>query len=173
MLKSLFAIVLIITICVSCENENISYQRQEIYFEHYAINLAWGLSYSHWIIDDEGNVRVNKIQDSIIWINPENMNDYVERFDSVILQVDNDQLDYYIELISSATAGKIIEEPQERRDFGATVFNCYSYDKSLDAYEIVLLSEMSDLIDKVNTDSSAIEIDQWLKELHKEIYSEL
>ena len=154
----------------SCEKENKKDETvQEIFFEHYAINYAWGLSYVHWIIDNKGNVRVNKTNDSIIWISPDKLNEYVERFDTVIFKVDKNELDYYINLIPDAAKGEVTQTEQNRADFGGTVFNCYKQES--DSYEVVVLSEMSDVMDKMNLDSNAVKIDNWLKDLHVQIYS--
>ena len=50
---------------VACEKEiNETFYNQKIFFEHYSINYAWGLHYLHWIIDNEGNVRINSKADS-------------------------------------------------------------------------------------------------------------
>ena len=155
---------------ISCEKENISeFKEQKIFFEHYAINYAWGLSYLQWIIDYEGNVRKNKERDSIIWIDPENLNSYLEMFDTIIYNIDKTELDYYIQLIPNASKGEILEIEQNRADFGGTVY--YSFKPKGHTYEIVILSEMSDIMDKTNLDSSAMKIDKWLKDIQKHINS--
>lgn len=161
--------IISIFLLTSCEKENAKYETgQKIYFEHYAINYAWGLSYVHWIIDNQGNVRVNKNQDSIIWISPDKLNEYLEMFDTVIFKVDKIELDYYINLIPDAAKGEISQIDQNRADFGGTIFNCYR--QNVDSYEVVVLSEMSDIVDKTNLDSNAEKIDKWLKDLHVKMY---
>ena len=114
-------------------------------------------------------MRVNKTNDSIIWISPDKLNEYVERFDTVIFKVDKNELDYYINLIPDAAKGEVTQTEQNRADFGGTVFNCYKQES--DSYEVVVLSEMSDVMDKMNLDSNAVKIDNWLKDLHVQIYS--
>ena len=100
-----------ITSINSCEKDSVNNQQeQKIYFEFYAINYAWGLYYVHWVIDDQGNVRENKKQDSLIWVNSDNLNEYVEMFDTVIYTVEKSELDYYIDLIPSAANGEIFEK---------------------------------------------------------------
>jgi hypothetical protein len=127
------------------------------------------LSHVHWIIDNQGNVRENKKQDSLIWISSDKLNEYVEMFDTVIYKVEKSELDYYINLIPNAASGEITEIEQNRADFGGTVFNCYKQEN--DSYKVVALSEMSDVMDKTNLDSNAVKIDKWLKDLHLQIYS--
>jgi hypothetical protein len=166
----LLPILILILVIISCDTEkNDKIVEQEIYFEYYYVNFAWGPAYAHWIIDSQGNVRVNKNQDSIIWINPKNLNSYVEMFDSIIFKIDKSDFDKYVSIIPRAAKGKVLETEQHRADFGGYVFNCYTiYENS---YKMVLLSEMSDVIDRTNLDSNAVQIDAWLKGLNNEIYS--
>lgn len=165
--------VLIISIlfisAISCEKENKNdISDQKIYFEYYSINLAWGLLYKHWIIDNQGNVRENKVRDSIIWINPENLNDYVDMFDTVIYKVDKTELDYYAGLISKAATGEIDTIDQYRPDYGGHGYNCF-YRKD-NKYIKVILSMMSANEDLKNIDTNAIKIDTWLKNLQSDIF---
>ena len=164
--------LLIILALISCKKKDIPQPpTQKIYFEHYVINYAWGLSYTHWIIDDMGNVRVNCKKDSIVWINSSQLNNSLNYFDSTIYKVDKSELTQYVNLIESASKGKIDSTVQHRADFGSSVYNCYWYNKSQNLYSAVTLSEMSDNIDLSNTDNNAILIDTWLKGLNSKIYS--
>lgn len=150
---------------LACEKENCTrFKDQDIYFEHYAINYAWGLSYVHWVIDGEGNVRINCKADSIIWINENEINESIFSFDSVIYKVDLKELRYYINFIPSASKGKIRCDDRDRADFGGIVYNAFYLDN------IVLLSSMSDIEDCSNKNYDAIKIDNWLKKIHYEIY---
>ncbi len=160
------AVVIFFIGLVACEKENneILYN-QKIFFEHFSINYAWGLHYVHWIIDNEGNVRINSKADSLIWINENNLDDIVNSFDSVIYNVGIDELYQYIDFISLAANGKIVCEDQHRADFGGTVFNCFYCGK------IILLSSMSDIEDCSNKNRKAIKIDDWLKNIYHKIYS--
>jgi hypothetical protein len=171
-IKMTFVATLISLGLVACKKDNVNNNaNQKIYFEHYAINYAWGLSYVHWIIDDEGNVRINRKRDSIIWINSNELNKYLNYFDTIIYKVDRTDFNQFVNMIEKASQGRIDSTSRMRADFGGIVFNCYYYDKTKNRYNSVLLSEMSDLVDKTNTDSSAIKIDLWLKNIHAKIYS--
>jgi hypothetical protein len=162
------SVIIIITAAIittgilACQKGN---NDQHIYFEHYYINYAWGKQYIHWIIDDEGNVRVGRNSDSVLWIQANNLDKAVNSFDSVIFKVERSELMRYVHLIPSAASGQIICEDRNRADFGGTVFNCFSGDR------IVLLSSMSDNEDCLNTSTAAIEIDEWLKGIHARIYA--
>ena len=154
---------------IACEKE--ANNENRIYFEHFYINYAWGFSYVHWIIDDEGNVLTNRNNDSYIDINSIGLNNAKILFDSIIYKVNKQELEQYIGLIESASKGKLDSIDQYRADFGGSVFNCFSYDNSNNSYTKILLSYMSDTMDIFNTDSSAIKIDNWLKSIHIKIFS--
>ena len=153
----------------SCQNDETSEENPEIYFEKFSINYAWGLNYNHWIIDNEGNVRVNKERDSIIWIDTDNLNSYKEMFDSIVFKVDKSELEEYVALISKAAKGKVVETKQNRADFGSVGFNCFT--KNNHNYKTVVLTEMSDLLDKKNLSTEAEKIAIWLKELNLKMNS--
>jgi hypothetical protein len=170
--KTLCSYSMVIFCLFSCSEDENNPSVQKIFFEHYAINNAWGLSYAHWIIDNEGNVRINHKNDSVIWLNYNDLNDNLRFFDSVVYTLDKSEIRQYINMIEEASAGKIDSIQVIRADFGTTVFNCFWYDKTKNRYDVILLSRMSDSDDKNNTDSSAVKIDTWLKNIHSKIYSE-
>ena len=173
-MKRLIFLFSFLTLVAACQKEsNKDLNSQRIYFEHYAINYAWGLSYVHWIIDNEGNVLTNRKKEVVIWNNNEEMNEGIIKFDSVIYKIDKNELEQYVSLIEAASKGQIDSSEQHRADFGKTVYNCYYYDKQGSAYRAILLSEMSDMIDKSNLDNNAIKIDNWLKCIHGKIYSKI
>ncbi len=145
-------------------------QVQKIYFEHYVINYAWGLNYLHWVIDNEGKVRINHKRDSIIWINEKELNTYITKFDSVVYQVDKNELNKYVALIESAATGRIDSIQMHRADFGSTGYNCFWYNKTTKSYSSILLSMMSDPMDKTNMNTHAAEIDNWLKQVQTKAF---
>lgn len=156
---------------ISCEEVDNNNAQQKIYFEHYASNYSWKFSHVHWIIDNEGNVRTNRKKDSIISINVNELDQYIYNFDTIIYKVTESELNHYVNLIEAASKGTIDSTSRSRRDFGETVFNCFGFDKTQNRFNLILLSKMSDNLDKANTDSSAVKIDKWLKNIHLEIYS--
>jgi hypothetical protein len=168
-MRNISILIIFLFLVIACEKNTRNENR--IYFEHYAINYAWAFSYVHWIIDDEGNVLTNRNNDSYIDINSIGLNNAKILFDSIIYKVNKQELEQYIALIEPATTGVLDSIPQYRRDFGGTVFNCFSYDNSNNIYTKILLSYMSDTMDIFNTDSSAIKIDNWLKSIHIKIFS--
>jgi hypothetical protein len=167
----LFSFLVQLAACQKASDKDQNSQR--VYFEHYAINYAWGLSYVHWIIDNEGNVLTNRKKEVVIWINKKEMNEGIIKFDSVIYKIDKTELQQYVSMIEAASKGQIDSSEQHRADFGKTVFNCYYYDKQGSGYRTIILSEMSDNMDKSNLNNSAVKIDNWLKSIHAKIYSKI
>ena len=164
--------VFILFVFFACKKkDNPETPAQKIYFEHYVINYAWGLNYIHWIIDDLGNVKINRKKDSIIWIKSSNLNNGLNNFDSIIYKVDKNELTANIKLIEAASKGKVDSIVQHRADFGSTAYNCYWYDKSKNTFRTVILSNLTDTFDQLNTDSSAILINIWLNGLNSKINS--
>lgn len=155
---------------IACEKKG-NEEQHRIYFEHYAINYAWGFSYVHWVIDDEGNVRTNHKKESDVILNSNNINSATIVFDSIIYKIDKNELDHHTSLILFAAKGQIDSTIQTRADFGNTVFNCFWYKEKTNIYATIILSQMSDKLDKINVDSNAVKIDKWLKEIHSKIYS--
>lgn len=123
------------------------------------------------MIDDEGNVRTNHKKDSGVLINTSDPNKEIVLFDSIIYHIDKLELGKYIALIELASKGRIDSVIQSRADFGSTGFNCFLYNEKKNSYTSILLSLMSDNLDKINVDSNAIKIDNWLKDIHIRIYS--
>jgi hypothetical protein len=171
-MKTILILILSSLLLLSCEKKA-SEEQHRVYFEHYAINYAWGFSYVHWVIDDEGNVRTLHKKDSDIQLNSNNINSATTVFDSIIYKIDKNELEQYVALILPAAKGVIDSTAQSRADFGTLVFNCFWYKEMTPTYSTILLSQMSDNLDKINVDSNAVKIVNWLKGIHSKIYSNL
>jgi hypothetical protein len=170
-IKTACFISIFLTGIIACTEDEKFQPNQQIYFEHYEINYAWGLNYVHWIIDDKGNVRLNKKKDSLVWINYNELNNSIRYFDSVVYKIDEPEFRKYVSLIEAASKGKIDSIHVIRADFGTTVYNCFWYNISGSQNKRIVISRMSDLGDEKNLDSKAIEIDSWLKNINSIIYS--
>ncbi len=165
-LKALIVFV-VLTILTSCEKEDrVKFDDQYLYFEYCAINYAWGFQYLHWVINKYGYVLANTKNDSIIQINENDIKYGNACFDSALYKVDRKELEDYINLIHSASRGKIKCEERNRADFGGILFSAFYRDKT------ILLSSMSDIEDCTNNNNDAVKIDKWLKELQYKIYSQ-
>lgn len=153
-----------INACEKLERDNL--YNQSVYFEYYSINHAWGQQYSHWIIDNQGNVLEHHKPDSLIWINEYEINETASAFDSVIYKIELSELHSYVDLIPVASKGQVSCSEEHRADFGGIVFNAFYNDKT------ILLSSMSDIEDCYNLDPRAIDIADWLKSIQNNINSE-
>jgi hypothetical protein len=171
-MKTILILISATLLLLSCEKKENREQRK-IYFEHYALNYAWGNSHVHWVIDDEGNVRTLHKKDSDVQLNGANLFSATTVFDSIIYKIDKTELEQYVALILPAAAGEIDSTQQMRADFGTSVFNCFWYKETTSIYSTILLSQMSDNLDKINVDSNADKIVIWLKAIHSKIYSHL
>jgi hypothetical protein len=171
-MKTILILISSSLLFLSCEKKA-NLEQHRVYFEHYAINYAWGYSYVHWVIDDEGNVRTLRMKESEVQLNNDNINSATTVFDSIIYKIDKNELEQYTALILSASKGEIDSTVQRRADFGTLVFNCYWYKEMTSTYSTILLSQMSDNLDKINVDSNAVKIVNWLKGIHSKIYSSL
>jgi hypothetical protein len=166
MKKQLIVLILSLGFIIGCEkdtqldNEN----PQFIYFEHLAMTFNH-ISYLHWIIDNEGSVRVHHNPDSVFFVDINNIENSISYFDSIVYETDLDEFDLFKDMISSITNETIDSTVQNRADFGFTNFYCFNGNKE------ILLSSMSDVLDCVNSDTNAIKVDNWLKGIHMNIYS--
>jgi hypothetical protein len=171
-MKTILILISASLLLLSCEKKENSEQRK-IYFEHYALNYAWGYSHVHWVIDDDGNVRTLHKKDLDVQLNSTNIFNATTVFDSIIYKIDKTELEQYVALILPAAAGEIDSTQQMRADFGTSVFNCFWYKETTSIYSTILLNQMSDNLDKINVDSNAVKIVTWLKAIHSKIYSNL
>lgn len=164
-------ILLFVALCIlvcSCEKQD--ERTPEIYFEHYYINYAWGTNYQHWIINDEGTVLTFR-KNAVPSKNNPDMNSIAIPFDSVIYNIDKSELANYTSLIKQASEGRLDSIVMHRADFGTTGFYCYVNGGDKENSRIVL-SVMSDPLDIINQDASAVKIDNWLKDINMRIINQ-
>jgi hypothetical protein len=154
---------------LSCKKDEVNEVRQKVFFEYHYFYLpeevsAYNIiSTYHWIIDYKGNVRINKNKDSLIWIDPVNLNDYYDSFDSVVYTLDKKDMDYYTGLIEAASKGRVDSTAMNTKYFGEYDYSCYWYNGENKKFVPVLLSSLSDVSEKKNADTSAVTINNWLK----------
>ncbi len=166
MKKQIIVIFLLLVSLTGCERDNRldNENPQIIYFEHLAMTFNH-FTYLHWIIDNEGNVRIHHNPDSVFFIDVNNLNKSISYFDSIVYETNIDEFTLYKNMISKITNESIDSIPQNRADFGFSDFYCYNGNKD------IILSSMSDVVDCVNSDTNAIKMDNWLKSIHMKIYS--
>jgi hypothetical protein len=163
--KIIIASTIILIGFIACSKNNDEPQTvQKIYFEYYSINYAWSFSYTHWIIDDEGNVRRNRNTDSIMVVDENDMAKSIHYFDTVVYRIESSEFSKYVNMIQLAAKGTIDTVDQYLADYPETAYNCYWENK------VVRLSLMNYEMQCTNKDSSAIKICDWLRSLQIRIY---
>jgi hypothetical protein len=146
---------------VSCEkSKDDNPKRQLVYFEFYEISYAWGFSYAHWIIDNEGNIRINHNPDSIFSINVAKIDSCLSYFDSTVYKVESSEFKKYSSLIQPAFLGGF-----DCKLFGPTDHGEYGYYCFRDHTYIVLKTLIGETLCS-NNDSSAIKISNWLRDIN-------
>jgi hypothetical protein len=168
-LKLSIILLAIILGLIACKKDYNSNSRQRIYFEHYVSNFAWAPIYVHWIVDDRGNVRINR-KNSRIWINTHELTSYINFFDTIIYKLNMPEFNQYVNMIENASGGKIDSTVLNMADFGGIGYSCFWFDKIKNRYNSIVLSEVTDFFSKENTDSSARRISKWLKSIDSAIY---
>ncbi|MCX6308255.1 MAG: hypothetical protein NTY32_05265, partial [Bacteroidia bacterium] len=116
------------------------------------INYAWGDYHRGWILDSEGYVRAyvqpehwtfpnasDMLSDSAMQVN-------LFQADSICLQIDAKELSDKVSLIERASNGELSKPSYEMADFGAIVYNCYTYDPKTKSYHYYLLNQYGDIM---------------------------
>jgi hypothetical protein len=123
---------------------------QPVYFEYHYTNHAWGYHENGWIIDREGNIRSFNLPvdfrspDSTGYLTIGDLEHNLALTDSIVGNVDEAELEQYIEYIPAAAEGEIGKSKSIAADAGASVLSCYFYDKQKDVYKYVFLAQSGD-----------------------------
>lgn len=165
-MKNIYLILLVFF--VSCGKDitvsPVQIQQYPAVFSKHRVNFAWGLTNHHWIIDSMGNVRMQSKKDTVVFTNEvgtrSELLEYSQNFDSVVFNIKQDELTYYMSLIQGASEGEVKEMGLGMNDFGGLEFDAYYIQN--DSFEKVLLYEKSDLRDAVNQNTGAMAIHKWM-----------
>ena len=156
-------------VLASCEKDD--YQGpddQPVYFEYNYINHAWGFQHHGWLIDGDGFVRYfespesYRFADSTGYLTLEDLEYNLGQTDSIIQQVDSEELDEYINYISGAAGGELTKSVNIAADAGASVLSCYRYDEEMNSYRQVFLAQSGDW-EQSNLSSEAGKLVTWLR----------
>jgi hypothetical protein len=160
-MKRFLISLIIISGLIACEKKDDTIlKKTTVCFEYYSINYAWSLTYMHWIIDSEGNVRVNRKADSLVWLNQIEYDKRVSYFDTVLYRIEAAEFSNYVKMIPHASKGQIDTIDQNITDFGTIAYNCYLGDK------LITLRSINEEMDCSNQDTSAIKIYRWMTNMH-------
>jgi len=150
------------------------HKNQKIYFQYEYVNYAWGYQHFGWMIDNKGNVLCFRkpekwiSADSLGYVSAVDMDNNIEKIDSVCFKIDMRELNQKISLIQKASMGKISGPVSEMFDAGVTVFSAFIYDAESKIYRQVLLKQIGDArID--NNSAESVELYEWLQDINYKI----
>ena len=159
----------------SCDQREVPVPaEQEILFEVYYINYAWGKQHNGFLIDKNGNIKTYK--------NPEDWNfpsaDKEISADQIAknltkttlasTKISQEELNDYASRIYTIDQTKLSKPENVGADMGESIFATYNYDAEKQTYKQVLISKSGDWKTE-NKDKSAQEIKNWLSDIRKKI----
>ena len=143
-------------------------EEQEVLFEVYSINFAWGKQHGGFIIDKNGSIKVfknpakrnfpNKDNELSAEEMAENLNNSALSSTSIPVQ----EVREYASKIYTVDPNKLSERVSEGADRGASVVLMYRYSPSSKTYQQIILSETGDW-NAENSDRHAKQIKEWLQ----------
>ena len=162
----LLTMLLALVSCEDCEYD--PPEKQPVYFEYNYINYAWGYQHHGWLIDGDGFVRYFESPDSFRtadssgFMTLDELEYNLAQTDSIIEQVDPEELQGYIDCISGAAKGEIGKSTNIAADAGTSVLTCYRYDEGRDLYQQVFLAQSGDW-EQFNLSAEAEKLVTWLR----------
>ena len=146
---------------------------QKIIFHYSYINWAWGYQNNGWFIDSLGVAKSYKVLSHYDWFLAQNgyisesaLSQNYSLASTFEHEVEEGQLYEMYQLIDSAKNGNYSDSVGTGADIGEYAYYCYWWDKDRNEYKQVLLSLSGDW-SQHNLDSSAIILDNWLKEINQ------
>ncbi len=172
---SLLFFIALVYLFVGCQPDEATVpEEQEVLFEVYSINFAWGKQHGGFIVDKNGSVRVftnpakwnfpNKDNELSAEEMAENLNNSALSSTSLPVQ----EVREYASKIYTVDPNKLSERVSEGADRGARVVLMYRYSPSSKTYQQVILSETGDW-NAENSDRHAKQIREWLQGIGKSL----
>jgi len=160
---------------ISCSEDVVVANEQEIYFEIHYTNQAWGNQLKGLLIDKQGRVRT--------YDNPASWNDVglksplsKEEMEANIsgtaisaVKIEGSDLDKYIDTARRITGDDLSKPVNGGADLGLTRFYSYTYDAQKKTYTAVFLRQTGNVIIH-NQDANAKEVADWLAKVMDEVY---
>lgn len=170
-----FVSFFIISILMSCDSQvYICQPNQKVLFQCERINYAWSYFHRGWFIDSEGYVRAyvqpehwtfpnvsGTLRDTAMLAN-------LVQADSICLQIDAKELSDKVRLIERASKSVLSKPSNEMNDYGAIVYNCYTYDPKTRSYHCFLLNQYGDIMIS-NKSAAAKELYLWLQDITNQV----
>lgn len=172
---SLLFFIALVYLFVGCQPDEAPVpEEQEVLFEVYSINFAWGKQHGGFIIDKNGSIRVftnpakwnfpNKDNELSAEEMAENLNNSAISSTSIPVQ----EVREYASKIYTVDPNKLSERVSEGADRGARVVLMNRYSPSSKTYQQIILSETGDW-NAENSDRYAKQIREWLQGIGKSL----
>lgn len=160
---------------VSCSDDVVVSNEQEVYFEIHYTNQAWGTQFKGFLIDKQGQVRTydkpagwNDIEGKST-LSKEKMEANIGQTTISSTKITPAELDQHIDT-SRKIAGDSFSKPANGgADLGLTRFYSYTYNADQKTYTAVLLRQTGNVIIH-NQDPNAKEVADWLTKVMDEVY---
>lgn len=143
---------------------------QKVVFEYRYLNNAFGQQFHGWIINDQGavlgyeNPEIWKFVNDEQFISEQNMEENYAKADTVLLEINYDDLVDNYSLIDKASQVELSEIEPTGIDMGTGVLYCYLWDKESRMYRQVFLG-MNGNYRQRNTKKAAKELTEWLSDI--------
>jgi hypothetical protein len=160
---------------VSCSDDVVVTNGQEVYFEIHYTNQAWGNQFKGFLIDKEGQVRTydkpaswNDIERSPA-LTGEQMEANMSQTTVTTIKIDATEFEKHIDSSRKITGDSFSKPVNGGADLGLTRFYSYAYNADAKTYTATLLRQTGDVIIN-NQDPRAKEVADWLAKVMDEVY---
>jgi len=160
---------------VSCSDDVVVANEQEIYFEIHYTNQAWGNQFKGFLIDKDGQVRTydqpGSWNDIVLksTISKQEMDANISQTTLSSTKVAAADLDKYTIASRKITGDNFSKPANGGADLGLTRFYAYTYDADKKTYSAVLLRQIGNVVIH-NQDANAKDVADWLTKVMDEVY---
>lgn len=160
-------------VLLSCDDD-VKITNQRVFFEVHYSNGAWGYMNHGVLIDSLGNVNSFNLTAGSGWNYPDSlgnisrvdMNENLALCDSVVHNISNDSLQYYVNMIDNAARGKVSDPAYVMADAGITQYFAYVYDLQSGSYKRIVLHQWGDVMLENNAPAATV-LTEWLANMFK------
>ncbi|MDR6805919.1 hypothetical protein J2Y45_006481 [Dyadobacter sp. BE34] len=163
------------SLCVSCSDDVVVANEQEIYFEIHYTNQAWGNQFKGFLIDKDGQVRTydkpaswNDVELKSTISKPE-MEANIAQTTIAATRIAAGDLDKYVSASRKIKGDSLSKPANGGADLGLTRFYAYTYDADKKTYSALLLRQIGNVIIH-NQDANAQVVADWLTKVMDEVY---
>jgi hypothetical protein len=140
---------------------------QEVLFEVYSLNFAWGKQHRGFIIDKKGSIKV--FENPVKWNFPTVDKELSSEEMAENLTISTlSSISIPVQEVQEYASKKLSKRVSEGADGGATIVLMYRYNPISKIYQQVILSETGDW-NAENSDKHAKQIKEWLQGIRKSL----